>query len=306
MNRREFLSATALAAAAWAVPSSAAALTDDPSIGSFDFVYFTDTHIQPELAATDGCSAAFKKIRQVKADFAVQGGDHVFDALGQSRERASGLYDLYGQTQHLIEMQIHHVIGNHDAFGVYAKTGIALTDKDFGKKMYEDRIGKTYYSFDHKGHHFVVLDSIQVTEDRSWEARIDAAQLTWLRNDLSKVSPRTPVVVIVHVPLVTGAASYASPREGKGNQGHVMNAYEVLPLFASHNVLGVLQGHTHINEVVSFRGVPYITSGAVCGNWWHGTCFGTPEGYTIVSLRDGKMTWRYETYGFKSIDPQGT
>jgi Icc protein len=58
--------------------------------------------------------------------------------------------------------------------------------------------------------------------------------------------------------------------------------------------------------VVSFHGIQYVTSGAVCGNWWHGTRLGTPEGFTVVSLRNGKLTCRYETYGFKSIDPQNT
>jgi 3',5'-cyclic AMP phosphodiesterase CpdA len=191
MKRREFLSLSALAAASCTLPDFRIAEAE-VAAASFDFIYFTDTHIQPELSATEGCAMAFQKIRGMKADFAVQGGDHVFDALGQSRERATGLYDLYGRTEHFIEMPVHHVIGNHDAFGVYAQTGIAVTDPAFGKRMYEDHIGKTYYSFDHKGYHFVVLDSIQITNDRTWEARIDAPQLAWLRNDLSRIPAPAP------------------------------------------------------------------------------------------------------------------
>jgi len=68
----------------------------------------------------------------------------------------------------------------------------------------------------------------------------------------------------------------------------------------------LLQGHTHVNEIVTWKGVPYITSGAVCGNWWHGTHLGTPEGFTVVTVANGKLTTRYETYGFKSIAPQNT
>jgi hypothetical protein len=172
--------------------------------------------------------------------------------------------------------------------------------------MYEDRLGPTYYSFDHKGYHFIVLDSIQPTADRSWEAAIDAPQLAWLKKDLAGVAPEVPVIVAIHVPLVTGALSYGPPQTGHLSQQFVTNAYEVLPLFAGHNVLAVLQGHWHINEVVTFRGVPYVTCGAVSGNWWHGTRWGTPEGFTVVSLRDGKINWRYETYGFQSVDPNNT
>jgi len=172
--------------------------------------------------------------------------------------------------------------------------------------MYEDRLGATYYSFDHKGYHFVILNSIQPTEDRSWEARIDQEQIGWLKQDLDSLGPATPVIVVAHVPLVTGAASYGPLRAGKDNQLSIANAFEVLPLFSGHNVLAVLQGHTHINEVVNCRGIPFVTSGAVCGNWWRGTRWGTAEGFTLVRLRNGKIDWRYETYGFKSVDPQNT
>ena len=136
---------------------------------------------------------AFRKIRTLKADFAIQGGDPVFDVLGQSRDRTKTLYDLYAQTEHIIELPIHHVIGNHDVFGVYAKSGVALSDSDFGKRMYQDRIGKTYYSFDHKGYHSIVLDTIQITADRSWEAGIDPEQLQWLRRDFQQIGIGTPI-----------------------------------------------------------------------------------------------------------------
>jgi hypothetical protein len=52
--------------------------------------------------------------------------------------------------------------------------------------------------------------------------------------------------------------------------------------------------------------VPYFTSGAICGNWWQGTHLGTPEGFTVVSVANNKLTTRYETYGFKSISPNNT
>jgi 3',5'-cyclic-AMP phosphodiesterase len=203
-------------------------------------------------------------------------------------------------------MKVYHTIGNHDAFGVYPKSGIGTADPGYGKQMFQERIGPTYYSFDRKGYHFIVLDSIQITADRNYEAGIDAEQLAWLRNDLASTAVGTPIVVTIHIPLVTGFLSYMTPGWGKSNQLVVTNAYDVIPLFDGRNVLAVLQGHTHINEVVTFKGIPYVTGGAVCGNWWHGTHLGTPEGFTVVSLRQGKISWRYETYGFKSIDPENT
>jgi len=84
----------------------------------------------------------------------------------------------------------------------------------------------------------------------------------------------------------------------------VANTPQVLKALEGHNVIAVLQGHTHVNETVSYKNTQYITSGAVCGNWWHGPRMGTPEGFTVVSLREGKISTRYETYGFRSIDPR--
>lgn len=307
MNRRQFLSRSTFVGASIVVPNPGWAVEQSKLPGSFDFIFLTDTHIQPELDAADGCAMCFKKIRSsLNADFAIQGGDHVSDALGVDRSRATSLYDLYAKSEQDLGLKIYHAIGNHDIFGVYTKSGIGANDPGYGKQLFQDRIGATYYSFDHKGYHFIVLDSIQITPDRNYEAAIDAAQLVWLKKDLAAIAAETPIVVTVHVPLISGAATYLSPGLGSINQLIVTNAHEVISVFNGYNVLAVLQGHLHINEVDRLKGVPYVTCGAVSGNWWHGTHEGTPEGFTVVSLRNGKISWCYETYGFKSVDPQNT
>jgi len=306
MNRREFLAVGTLATASLIDPisSSPASLN---GLGSFEFIFFTDTHIEPELSAANGCAMCFKKIRSsARADFAIQGGDHVFDASAVDRIRANCLFDLYARTEQDLGLKVYHTIGNHDIFGVFPKSGINVGDLGYGKQMFQERIGQTYYSFNHKGYHFVVLDSFQITENRNLEARVDAAQLAWLKKNLDSIPAGTPIVVTVHVPLLSGAVAYAFPGAGPRSQLVIANASEVISLFNGHDVLAVLQGHLHINEVDTFKGIPYVTSGAVSGNWWHGSHAGTPEGFTVVSLRNGKISWRYETYGFKSIDPQNT
>src|SRR5580704_1541480 len=141
------------------------------SPGSFDFVFFTDTHIQPELNAAHGCDMCFRKIAATNPEFAIMGGDHVYDATTVNGVRAGMVFDLYKRTEQALGMPLHNAIGNHDIFGVLKQSGIAPTDPLYGKKMYQDRMGQTYYSFDYKGYHFVVLDSIQPTPDRLWEAR---------------------------------------------------------------------------------------------------------------------------------------
>ena len=304
-SRREFLKTLAAAGVTAALPPFAVGASPQPA--SFDFVFFTDTHIQPELDAAHGCDMCFRKIASTNPEFALMGGDHVFDAFGVNAARAGSVYDLYSRTEQLIGVPLHHAIGNHDVFGVLKSSGVAPTDPAYGKKMYQDRMGRTYYSFDHKGYHFVILDSIQPTSDRMWEARVDDDQLHWLRDDLRHLASGTPVIAVIHCPMVTAFATYAHVvAEGrKYNTMTVTNATEVLEIFEDANVLAVLQGHTHVNEVVAYQNTQYITSGAVCGNWWHGARLGTPEGFTVVSLREGKITTRYETYGFRSVAPIG-
>lgn len=304
-TRREFLTLLGATGVAAAAPS---ALLAAPQQEPFTFLFLTDTHIQPELDAAKGTDMAFRKARTIRADFAIQGGDHVFDSLAVPKQRALSLFDLYEKTEQDLGMKVHHTIGNHDVVGIFPQSGVSPTDPLYGKKLFGDRFGKPYYSFDHKGHHFLVLDSIGLTSDRSYEGRIDADQVDWIKQDLAALPQGTPVIVSVHIPLVTAFDSYVPvPATPPAHHGmSVANSAEVIKLFEGHNVLGVLQGHTHINERVEWHGVPYITCGAVSGNWWKGIRMGTPEGFTVVTIADGKLATRYETYGFKAVAQQST
>jgi Icc protein len=302
LTRRNFLKSAALTTAAATISPKTAWPANTSAPAHFDFVFFTDTHIQPELDAPNGCELCYKKIAALNPDFAIMGGDHVFDAVSVNRDRANTVFDLYQKTQSALQMPLHQVIGNHDIFGVNTASGASPSDPGYGKKMYEDRLGKTYYSFDHKGWHFIILDSIQPTDDRLWDARIDPTQLAWLKDDLQHTGAATPIIVSVHVPLVTAYTTWGqAATPGKYSTLTVGNSLEVLPLFDGHNVVAVLQGHLHINETVTLKGTQYITGGAVCGNWWRGARMGVPEGFTVVSARTGSIITRYEPYGFKAI-----
>lgn len=97
-----------------------------------------------------------------------------------------------------------------------------------------------------------------------------------------------------------------TPGWGKSNQLVVTNTCEVVPLFDGHNVLAVVQGHSHIIEVARFKGIPYVTGGAVCGNWWHGTHLGTSEGLDHRELAKRQNRLALRDMWFSSVDPQNT
>ena len=289
MTRRDLLK-TSLAAGALA--QMAAAPT------GFSFVHLTDTHIQPEMRADEGCRMAFRKINRMKADFAIHGGDLVFDAAAQGHARANLVYGLYRDTVKAIEMPVHAAVGNHDVFGTNPASGIAHSDPEWGKKLFEDKIGKRYYTFAHKGWHFVVLDSIGITIEGGFQGRVDDLQLEWLRGELASIGTKTPLVVTTHVPLVSGVLQIVPDPGAKPANYLVTNARQVLEVLAPYRLKAVLQGHTHIRETVIYNGCQFITSGAVCGNWWKGARLGHPEGFGVLTVKGDEISWRYETYGF--------
>lgn len=314
MNRRDLLKSLTMAGAASTLAlGSAVAMPPQARAraGSFRFLYFTDTHIQPELDAGTGCRMCFAQMVHEPVQFAVCGGDLVFDALAVDRTRAHLLWDMYRQTSSSLHVPVHYVIGNHDVFGLTPKSGVEPSDAEYGKKAYQDRFGSTYYSFDHLGWHFVVLDSIGLHPDRSWTGQVGQEQILWLKADLEKAGAHTPVIVVTHIPLVTGAVNYVSradwlqktPDVGSlVNTLMVTDASEVIDVLLGYNVRVVLQGHTHVNEEIEFRGLRFMTSGAVSGNWWRGARAGSAEGYSVVRVgADGNVEREYRTYGFHSV-----
>ena len=162
---------------------------------NFRFLAVADTHFW-ELEKYPAGLNAFKKwlgaVKPLKADFAVVLGDVCGDryaALAQARKIAeeSGF-------------KVHFLPGNHD--------------DAYGNKLehWKKAFGRFYYSFDHKGWHFV----------SHWSQRPQSA---WLAADLAKVKPGTPVIFWQHYGLRHG------PRVWK--------------LLEKHKVRMGMYGHTH-------------------------------------------------------------
>jgi 3',5'-cyclic AMP phosphodiesterase CpdA len=273
----------------------------------FTFAFMGDCHIRPELDADRGCAMCFEQISASGVDFVIQGGDHIEDALEASRERATMLMDLYQRTERAhLRKPVHHVLGNHDCLGVFTKSGTTPGARDYGKQFYIDRFGPRYYSFDHKGVHFVVLDSVGITPDRNYEGHVDAEQLAWLRADLAAQPKGARIIAVTHIPLVTAMQCYEpeSWLNTPHNWTFVVNGREVLRLLGEYKVMAVLQAHSHVYERIELNGIAFITTGAVAGADWRGSFLGTPEGYTDITISGRFVQSRYRTYGFTSVDRQ--
>lgn len=262
---------------------------------SFSFVFMTDIHLQPEKNAVQGFKQAIDAANRLKPDFVITGGDNIMDALAQTWERSDKLYTLFYSMIENFNMPVYTTIGNHDIFGIYEKSGILPTHAEYGKKMYENRLTSRYYSFDYKDWYFIVLDGVGITRERLYNGYVDTEQIEWLKKELLKIGNDSPVVICIHIPLLSIEAQIAlGPTEPFKNNSIVNNANEIREVLKGYNIKLVLQGHTHFLEDIKYDGIHYITGGAVSGSVWNGKRFAMEEGFLLVQIKeDNSFSWKY-------------
>ncbi len=146
----------------------------------------------------------------------------------------------------------YHVLGNHDMD--------SLSKAQFLKHVKNTGIPqeKSYYSFDVKGLHGVVLDANYKSDGADYDhnnfkvsdTNIPGPQLAWLEKDLA--GAKGPVIVFVHQPLFNG------------DKSAVQNAAEVHAVLKdSGKVLAAFQGHQHQGGYKKLDGIHYCTLKAV-------------------------------------------
>ncbi len=303
MSRRFTSIVTTLLTAGLFVALAAPVSISGESRDSFRFVFMPDIHMMPELRGAEGFAAAIAKVNELAPDFVITGGDMVYDALGVDYERADSLYRIFGELCGKFEMPVHHTIGNHEIFGLYTGSGVDPTHPEYGRKMFEKRLGggSTNSSFDFGGWHFIMLDTIGFTGTRRYFGYVGPETLEWLSRDLEKTDPDVPIVLCVHIPLVspTMQTTYGST-EGMPAAEMVTNTPEVLARFEGRDLRLVLQGHLHIVEQAQVKGTKFVTAGAVSGAWWKGPFRGFAEGFMVVDIKDGAIDYHYEGYGWQA------
>lgn len=267
----------------------------------FSFAFLTDIHLQPEKEAVSGFRQAIDTINKLNPDFVITGGDLVMDVLDQTYSRADSLFTLYKEISGEMNMPVYNAVGNHEVYGWHRDEEDIETHPEFGKGMFENRIGERYYSFNHKNWHFIILDAIYRGDDGHYIGKIDQEQVEWLKSDLEKTDQQTPIAIAVHIPFITSRTQLSQGALASNSQGSVItNSLEVLQLFQEHNLKLVLQGHLHFNEDL-FVGnrVHFITAGAVSGQWWSNRPGDMPEeGFLMVHVKGDELSSEYIDYGW--------
>jgi len=194
----------------------------------FSFVQISDSHLGFNKPANTDVTAtlmfALAKIDGLgispgtrAPDFLIHTGDLTHSA---KPEEFDALNQILGAKR-----QVFYVPGEHD------------TSVDDGK-MYLERYGKGtkgngWYSYDHKGVHFIGLVNVVQLEGMG---KLGAEQLAWLKQDLAGLKPSTPIVVFAHIPLW---AIY--PDWGWGT----VDSEQALAMLKRFGSVTVLNGHIH-------------------------------------------------------------
>ncbi|MBL4851837.1 MAG: metallophosphoesterase [Gammaproteobacteria bacterium] len=298
-NRRRWLqSSTALVATSYL--ASCAKLPVKPKKNGLRLVFYTDVHAMSQRRAADAVLIAADVINHSQADLIMGGGDYIDGGFNGTSQSMTAHWDIYMSMHRALHAPVYPAIGNHDLVGVQPKDGSPANSDP--RNDYRQRMGlsQTWYSFDQLGYHFIVLDSMTITADKKdYEGRLDSEQLAWLQQDLSRTARSTPIVVTLHMPLLSNLFSATEGNiEGSPANRVMVDNVAILELFAQHNLLLVLQGHLHVAEVIRWRNTTFITGGAICGRWWKGSRMGTEEGFYIIDLNDNKIDWQYVDYGW--------
>ncbi len=267
----------------------------------FSFAFLTDIHLQPEKNAVAGFRQAIDTVNRLNPDFVITGGDLVMDALDQTHGRVDSLYALYKEVSGEFNMPVYNAVGNHEVYGWHRDEVGIESSPDFGKKMYEKEMGERFYSFDHKGWHFIILDAIYRGDEGNYIGKIDQEQVEWLKGDLDKTDKLTPIAITVHIPFITSRTQLSQGALAANSEGGVItNSLEVLQMFREYNLKLVLQGHLHFNEDL-FVGnqVHFITGGAVSGQWWSNKPGSQPEeGFQMIHVKGDELSSEYIDFGW--------
>ncbi len=291
MDRKRFLQLSGLLLP---LPLLGCAPKQVTAIGrKFTFAFFTDVHLSQDNRGDgdNGLRKALEDARKRKVDFILFGGDNVeTDHLKEDERTADALHARFKGIIDESGQKCHFTIGNHDRFYYYQ----GQEDKE-GYRLFEKYFGPTHTSFDHQGVHFITLNSLNL--DAEGHYSIGPEQVEWLKENLETTGKETPVVVSLHVPMLS---LYYPVVEGNFKDADmIVNMKEVIDLLNGYNLKLVLQGHQHLHEEIQERNRWFITGGAVSAYWWQGPFLETEEGYLLVHVdQDNNFTWEYIDYGW--------
>ncbi|MEM6632411.1 MAG: metallophosphoesterase [Bacteroidota bacterium] len=223
------------------------------SNASFKVGLIADPHKDIVFDADERLATFMEACDQEKPDFILQMGDFCFP-----KAKNKAFLHLYTA----LPGPCYHILGNHD---------MDVSSKDKTVDFWGAE--KAYYSFDHKGIHFVVLDANFLYQDgkfipyeeanfyvdRSLRTYIDPIQIEWLKEDL-ETTP-FPTLVFSHQSLshdVWGIKNRLAIQK-------IMEEENARSGFSK--IVACFNGHNHIDFQREINGISYIDINSMAYHW---------------------------------------
>ncbi len=317
VSRRTFLKC---AGALGALPLSTVELSFADPAKNFTFAYISDAHIQ-HIHGTKFVhnwdrglirAVAETNLLDPKPDFVIFGGD--LAQLGKKEELDHGAEMLSK-----LNYKYRCVMGEHDYY------------LDLGK-YWSELYGPHYYSWDHKGVHFITLNSILTYDDWTYnrwptdmQRMIEMAgldnpngspflvgeeQRNWLQKDLEKVGKDTPIVLFSHSPI---------QKIYKGWNFWTEDAEEIQAMLQPFKDVTVVYGHVHQIQYNQIGNISFCAVMATAWPWPYPQSYAHAEnlmmpkltipmnradpfferdatGWQMIDLNNGRIAMRYNLY----------
>lgn len=241
-----------------------------PQSDEFAFLQITDTHVGRD----DIVKLFAQRVGEmpVPAAFVVNTGDLVGGVDVVAPEKARAQYDRYLGAAASFTVPIFHLPGNHEHVAINFQ-GADPAHPLFGKGLYRQLLGPTYYSWDWAGVHFLALDGTSLP----YQEKLGDEQLAWLRADLSHQPAEKPLVLFCHQSLP-----------------HLRDSAAISEILKGRNVLAGFCGHLHSTFTTQLGEFPVYHTGALSGAWWSGpNPDGTPQGFRLVQIKGGSLKTAY-------------
>jgi hypothetical protein len=239
MNRREFLLKLGEGVAAgWAVaqlsPLNLGAVTPAWGKSLLRVAYLADTHLvdgddrRPQARALARAVAEIKALDPVP-DLVFFGGDLAHQGNPEGLALGKGLLDD-------LPAPVLLVMGEQDGYGQQEEPWVEL-------------FGEPYFSFDYQGVHFFGLHTAWRADANDGRIfRIEADQLQWLRDELTRLPSSTPLVVFSHAPLYKLYKPWHFWTEGAEAVQALLSPYEQVTL---------VHGHVHQDVRIQYAGLAF-------------------------------------------------
>ncbi|MFB3891647.1 MAG: sugar-binding protein [Phycisphaerae bacterium] len=169
---------------------------------------------------------AIAEVNLLRPDFVVSVGDFI-PGYSEDPAKVRAMWDEFHAENKGIAAPFFYCPGNHDVLAAEGRRAYTAL---------HGASGKTYYSFDYRGCHFIVLDTTPWAEQKG--SPVAAEELAWLEKDLSRARLSRHVFILEHHPVISGPT------------------WKRIRAMLDPDKTTIFAGHTHVMAYGAEDGVP--------------------------------------------------